>query len=434
MLGTRTGKTWSRRQLLNTLFSLVGINVGIAGLSFITTMLIANALGKKSFGDLSFGVAVGTYGLMFTQYGLEKSFVRDLVHFPKRVGELVKASLILKSMLFVLFLFFLFVGVCVFSKRGELSWAIVLVIFGTVLPAFQPHGLYDAWREMRRHAIYQMIERCTYFAFVWFAIFVPLFTLSLSLIAGFIVLSVVFGIFLQYRWALPRIDFRPVRGTWASIILIIRSNTWIWLAVLSGLSIDYLTQIILKFYAGSSELGLYSVAWKISQFGTLFLVQAGRIGAEATARQTVPGGEAIERRRFLRKYVALMGALGLLLGLPCILLPEQILKTFLPEYANASQMLRLLGLYPLLYGPYLAVLQYVVSMRMQRTYFTLITVAGFVSMGLNFWLVPQMQGIGSAISAIGSLALALFLFTTAVGLHFRNQIKPVTRKDRPNGY
>jgi O-antigen/teichoic acid export membrane protein len=408
------------RYLIDTLISLVGVNLFIAGLSFVTTIMIANALGREKFGDLSFAIAVGSYGLIFIQYGLDKSFVRELVHFPNRFGELLKASLLLKSMLFVLFLFFLVVVVALFLHHSGFSLEMVPVILATAFAAFQLNGVYDAWREMKRHAVYHMIERCIYFALVWFVIFVPFTALSLGLIGAFMMMSTVTGLFLQYHWALPRINFKSVQGTWPSTIFIIRSDVFIWLAVLSGLSIEYLSQIILKWYAGSSELGVYSVAIKIPQLAILFLSQAGRIGAEATARHTVPETNASARLRFLVKYAGLMTAIGLMVGLPCILLPEYILMVFRPEYANAADTLRLFGFYPLMYGPYLVLLQYVISSRMQRTYFMLITTAGIISIGLSFWLIPQMHSKGAAISVNISLAVALTLFVAAVGFHLKS--------------
>lgn len=409
-----------RHQLVDTFFSLVGVNLFIAGLSFVTTVMVANTIGREKFGDLVFAIAVGTYGLMFIQYGLEKSFVRELVHFPDRVGEFFKASILLKSILFTVFLLFLVAAKIFFPHKFEFSWGMILVIIATALAAFQLNGIYDAWKEMKRHSVYSMVERCLYFALVWFVILVPVSTLSIGLVGAFMIMANVIGLFIQYRWALPRINFKPVYGTMSSIVYIVHSNVFVWLAVLSGLSIDYLSQIVLKWYAGSSELGVYSVAVKVPQLATLFLAQAGRIGSEATARHTRPEETASRRLRFLVRYAGLMAAIGFVVGLPCALFPEFILVVFRSEYASAADTLRMFAFYPLLYGPYLAVLQYVISCGMQRTYFILIASAGIFSVGLNFWLIPQMHSKGAAISVNISLAIALILFVTAVGFQLKS--------------
>lgn len=409
-----------KRQTADTLFSLVGINLFIAGLSFVTTIFIANTLGKETFGDFSYAVAIGTYGLMFVQFGLEKSLVRFLVHYPMRFGELLKASLLLRSLLFFLFVLFFAIALLLCHHRLGFSWGIVIVIFATTFQAFQLSGVYDAWKKMKQHAVYVLVERCTYFALIWCVILFPFFPLSIELIGVCMITSIIIGFYLQYRWALPRIDFKSIQGIWPSTFFIIRSNIFIWFAVLSGLSIDYMTQIILKWHSGSSVLGEYSVAWKIMSLATLFLGQAARIGSEAMARHTRPDIAVNERFRFLMKYVVMMAVLGLLIGLPCLLFSPYILKVFRPEYASAAETLRLFGLYPFLFGPYLAVLQYAISSGLQITYFTLITVAGLLSIGLNLWLIPQMQSKGAVISVIISLAVALILFSAASALHLIN--------------
>lgn len=420
-------KQYTRRHetLLQNLFSLLLVQVAVAAIGFVTRVKIANVLGREAFGDFAFATAVGTYGLMFIHYGLEKSLVREFVHFPNRFGELLKTALLLKAILFALFLFFLLVSAAVLSTHPGYSWQMVPVILATTLTAFQLQSVYDAWREMRRHALYFMAERCVYFLLVWTAVLVPFFHLSLGWVGVFLALSVCSGLFLQYRWALPRIEFASVEGVRSSSRFILRSNFWIWLAVLSGLSIDYLSQIILKMYAGSSELGGYSAALTIAHLATLFLTQVGRVGLEATARYTLPGKSARQGIRFLFKYSVLMAAMGFFIGLPCLLFPSQLLAIFRREYADVADTLRLFGLYPVLYGPYLAVLQYVISCRMQRMYFTLITVAGFLSIGLNLWLIPRMQSNGAAVAVIVSLVAALLLFFGAVLYRQKGEDKAV---------
>lgn len=410
----------TKRQF-SILYSLVGVNLIVAGLSFVTTMMVANALGSKTFGDFAFAVAVGTYGQMFIQYGFEKSLVRELVHFPDRFGEITKASLVLRLALFILFLLFIVIVRAATSKH-EYSWGMMWVAVATAFTAFQLQGVYDAWNEMRRHAFYLMFEKCIYLALLWIVFLFSIHSLSLELVGLFLMAAAGIGLYLQYKWAMPRINFKSVQGLLPSISFLLRTNSLIWLAVLSGLSIEYFSQIILKWYMGSSELGVYNVAWRITQFSIIFLAQAGRIGAEATARYTRPEISATEQFRFLMKYCALMTVLGCVVGTPFFLFPKYILSFLRPEYANASEVLRLLSIYTLLYGPYLAVLQYTISSRMHKSYFTLITLVGGLSVGLSIILIPQMHSTGAAISVIISISLALFLFFVAIYVRLKNMV------------
>jgi O-antigen/teichoic acid export membrane protein len=406
-----------------TLFSLIGINVFVAGLSFLTSMVIANTLGSKTFGDFAFAIAIGTYGQIFIQYGLEKSLVRELVHHPGRFGEILKASLWLRGAIALVYVVLLVLIVGTMVRRHEAGWGMIWVPLAMVLAAFQLFGAYDALNSMKRHSVYLMVEKCLYLALVWFVMLVPVVPLSVGILGILMMASALVGMYLQYSWAGPRIEFRPVEGTRRSVVLLMRSNALVWLAVLSGLSIEYFSQIILKWYIGSAELGVYNVAWRTVQFAVLFLAQAGRIGAEATARHTRPEVPAGAQLKFLVKYVSLMGAMGFLVGWPFLFFPRQIIMLFRPEYAGAAEILRALSFYAFLYGPYLALLQFVVSSRMDRAYFILITVVGIASCGLSRLLIPAMQGRGAAISVIASLGVALVLFAAVVGHRLKN-MKP----------
>jgi O-antigen/teichoic acid export membrane protein len=106
----------------------------------------------------------------------------------------------------------------------------------------------------------------------------------------------------------------------------------------------------------------------------------------------------------------LMTVLGIIAGLPCLMFPRQMLSVFRTEYAAAAAPLRILSLYPMFYGPYLAVLQYVISSRLQKTYFAMISVVGLISMLLALWLVPSFGSTGAAISVVVAISIALFLF------------------------
>lgn len=407
------------RKLLDNLFSLVVIHTALAGIGFVTRVGMANAIGIDQFGDLAFALAIGAYGQMFVEFGLEKTFVRDLVHFPNRLGEFVKASLCLRFGMFAILAILLTLSTPFLPPSVSDSWELLPALIATVLLAFQLQGVYDAWKEMRRHSIFALVERCLYFASVWLAILTPWFTLSLFRIGLLMLASVSIGLFLQYRWAWRRTDFTPVFGVWKTTVSMSQSNVWIWLASLSGLSIGFLNQIVLRCYAGSAELGKFSAAWLLISVAILVLNQVARVGSEAAARYTRTGTAASEQLRFLTKYVILMAAVGFAMGLPFVLFSGRILTVFRQEYATAAIELRILGLYPMFYAPFLATLQYVISSRLQKTYFALITIVGVNGLVLCLWLIPYMRGIGAAIAVVVSIGIATAIFLTAAGLHLR---------------
>jgi O-antigen/teichoic acid export membrane protein len=57
---------------LHNLSVLVIVNFTVAGIGFLTTVKIANTLGKETFGLLAYGLAVSAYGIAFIRFGQDK--------------------------------------------------------------------------------------------------------------------------------------------------------------------------------------------------------------------------------------------------------------------------------------------------------------------------------------------------------------------------
>ncbi len=403
------GLLTSHRSIIKTLSSLVVINLIVAGLGFITRVAVANEIGIAQFGELAFAITIGTFGLLFVQFGIEKSLVRDLVHFPARFGELLKSSLVVRGILFAIF-----IALIVLSNTiTEVPWAnssTILIVFASVISAFQLNGVYDAWKEMSRHAVYNMVQRLIYFTLVWAFIFIPNVQLSIWQIGIFMLVAAGIGLVIEYGWAWPRIRFVAIEGSWKATQFIFKANIGIWLAVLFGHTISHFSPIVLKVYSGNVDLGGYSAAWLYIQLAMLLQTQLGRIGTEATARHTQLKTEVLAQKRFFIKYVTLMAVIGLIIGAPAMLFPKLILSVFSNEYQSAADTLRILGLYPLFFGPYLAGLQYLISIRKQYTYLSITAILGVFSIIINLILVPQMQSQGAAIAVVTSQALAALIF------------------------
>jgi O-antigen/teichoic acid export membrane protein len=88
----------------------------------ITQVKIANVLGIENFGLIAYGMALATYGAMFVRFGLDKTLVRDLIHFPDRYTAIVKASLALRFTLLTLVITAILVWKLFASPTSDLSW------------------------------------------------------------------------------------------------------------------------------------------------------------------------------------------------------------------------------------------------------------------------------------------------------------------------
>ena len=413
----------SQRVRLKNLSGLLICNFAAAGLSFVTTVKIANMIGKENFGNLAYAMALGMYGQAFVRYGMDRTLVRDLIHYPKRFAELVAGSLLLRGSLQFLIITGLLVSKLVFNVSGAFSWGLIFIVITYGLRSLDLQTVYDAWMKMGRHAAYNLIRRIAYFLFIWTIILWSPEHLSIILIGSGLLATEILYLFLQQRWAFRRIDFGAIKAPLTSVAIeLSKSNFWIWLASMGFLSFGSLNQIILKHYCGAAELGGYAASWQIASAVMLLLTQVGRIGNPATASATRPETNRKPMIHFLSRYSVVMLLIAAPICIPLFFFPELILKTiFKPEYASAAGVLQILSIYLLVVSLGIVASQYVISSRMERTYFVSVIMGGILSITLCLSLIPTMAGYGSALALLIAHGASMSLYWVVMIQHVRKQ-------------
>jgi len=412
----------SQRINLGNLSALIFFNFLAAGLFFVTQIKIANVIGKENFGILAYGIALGMYAQTVVRYGMNRTLVRDLIHYPKRIAELVIASQLLR----VIVLATVIVGLLTWKMiwhPTDLSWAVVVIVLAYSLKSLDLQPAYDAWNSMGRHAAYNMVQRGFYFILIWAVILAAPQRLSLIWIGVVLLITHLFYLYLQQRWANERIEWSwnsPERNL--AVGKLFKNNFWIWLATVGCLSFGTLNQIILKHYCGPGELGGYAASWQIISAAMLLVGQLSRVGNPATARATRPESNGSRRRSFLLKYSGIMAVMALPVVVPSVLVPGWIIGSlFRPEYASSAGTLRVLGLYLMVFSLGCVASQYVVSARMEKTYFASVVLGGSLSIILCIVLIPRLSGLGAALSL-------LIAHSTSIGLYSFVMIKDVWKK------
>lgn len=413
----------SQSRNLQNLSALVVFNFLAAGLFFVTQVKIANVIGKENFGYLAYAIALGMYGQALVRYGMDRTLVRDLIHYPHRFAELVAGSLLLRGVIQLLMIVGLLIWKFAFDASGALSWGLMAVVVAYSLKSLDLQPVYDAWLKMGRHAVYNFIQRVLYFLLIWAIILWSPNNLSIAWIGFGLLGTQIFYLLLQQKWAFRRIDFGVIKAPLISVAgELSKSNCWIWLASMGALSFVSLNQIILKHYCGAAELGGYAASWQIASTATLLLIQVGRIGNPATARNTKPQANKKARIRFLIRYSGVMLLTAAPICILTIIFPGLILRTiFKPEYASAAGILRLLSVHTLIVSLGAVATQYVVSARMERTYFTGVIVGGILSIILCLVLIPRMAGYGAALALLIAHGTLMGLYWLAMIQHVRKQ-------------
>lgn len=405
---------------IKTFSVLVFANVFAAAAGWLTQIYIANTLGKELFGQVAFAVAIGMFGQVFIRVGLDRTLVRDLIHFPDRFTELVQASLYLRYMLALIMLCGLLIWK-ILNQGSSISWGIVLIAMGSSMLSLDLQPVYDVWQKMQRHTVYFLIQRACYLLLVWTVLLIFRIFFSVFWIGVATLISVIFYLGLQHRWTLKRMDGEPKKRfieLTGSIVWLVRNNWLVWLSAIFALIIVILNQLLLKQYSSFAELGVYAAAWQLVMIGTLLTEQISRIGRPAMARKTMPEISKRKQMRFILQYAALMVGVVMPLVFAMVFFPKVIFTLmFRPEYHEATSILPLLGVYLLLYSVGVVVAQYVLSVRLERAYFYSVMLGGVLSIGLCPLLITRYGISGAALSLLIAHGTAITAYIVSTIRH-----------------
>lgn len=413
----------SQRHNIKSLSVLVFINFLVAGLGFVTKVKIANTLGKADFGLFSYGFALAAYGGAIIRFGFDRTLVRDLIHHPDKKGQIVAASVILRGLLFALVTTALLIWKFFSPATSDLTWGVILIVLGNSMLGLELIAIYDSMGQFSRHSVYNLIQRCLYFIAVWtMIIFSPKY-FSIFWLGVFTVTSISLYLLLQGKWLFRQLDFTDAfESIGKATFKLVKSNFVVWSSSIAGLSFGILSQLILKYYNGKESLGIYASAWQLLSVVMLFLNQLSRIGNPAIARLLQTEGNIKTRSIFVIKYLSVM-TIGILpIGVAYIFFPTNILNyMYKPEYCVAAPILRILGIYAVIFSWGLVASQYVISSRKESLYFISLMLGGMLSIVCCLLLIPIYAGLGAAISV-------LIGHTFSMSIYFIYMILDIRRK------
>jgi len=296
------------------------------------------------------------------------------------------------------------------TQVNRLGFIGALIVFIQGVQALNLASMYDALDRMKRHAVFLLIERCFYFGSVWTFVWLFRDSLSIPVIAIFMLFSTFIGLTLQYSYSSFKLYFRINRNSMMLAIHLLKKNLWVWSAVLATLSFGGLSKIILKHISGSNELGDYSVAWQVVPLASIFITQIGRIGNPRLARVLQPATSRNKKIRFLLRYTILSTIAGTIIGMPAILFPGHILQIFRPEYATAAFPLRIFGGYVIIISLGQVATQYLIAVHKELIYSMVVILSGVLSLFLYHLFIPLWSATGAALAVFFSHGTAIIIY------------------------
>ena len=393
------------------------IQLLIALLGYVLRVFLSRELGKELFGEFTFALALGTWASLFIQGGLEKTLVREFILDKPCRPVTFTSSLVLKTALLLPATLFI---VCILSKAfidSLIFQGLLALALAAALRAFNTQAVYDSEKQQTTFSFISLGERVVLLLTVLLAC---IFQNTIScFILGYIYLLVMVAN-LTAQFALS--PFSPAIVSYQCISNSLKKlfqHSWlIWLATLSGAAVEYSSPLLLRYFSGPRDVAEFGVCWLLV---TLLLLTQGQLARLGYVRLLEACKiSSVETYRVWKKYSFWMLLLGLLVSLPGLAFPVRLLSLFGTEYESASQILRILSLYPIIFGPFLASLQYMLTLNWNRAYLVINLLTGVSSLLGHVLITREYASSGAATVSVLSLFIGLSAVTTLIYVYRPN--------------
>ncbi len=387
----------------NTVFGFLG-QAAVKGVQLGTAAVLARVLETAGFGDLGYIVAVQAFFVFLGDFGIEKTVLKKVARHPDRTQTLLGAAIGLRTVLSfgAALLAILFLVLAAPTPRlawlGALACATLPFTFGTLYPAF-----YQAHLRVGRAAWLSFLQGAVTASFLLLAALAPALRpglakhhleLVVAALAAAPVASLLLSGWLSRRDLRPRLAYDP--ALWRAILREASPLAFNTICVLIAVRAD---QIILRSLRGAEELGQYVAAVRLYEGFTII--------PAVLLMSAYPLMARYDRHSSARYYEAsywsykVLGIFVLPLALSFTILAEPVMRLVYGDpYVPASTALSIL-MWALFFSfTGMVTFDAVTAAGRQRIFFVFSLITVFVSLALNFALIPRYGMTGAAIAAL----------------------------------
>ncbi|EGT0626428.1 TPA: flippase [Citrobacter freundii] len=388
------------RNLLKNIISLLSVQGANYIIPLLTLPFLVVTLGPKSFGNLSFSLAVIQYFVLLVDYGFSLSATKQVSTagcVKKTIGTIFWSVLVCKIILFAISLIILVVLI----NSNEYINSNSLVLFcslGLVLGnVFFPVWLFQGLEKMGTVSLINIATRFLSVPLIFLMVKEPhddwIVALIYSLVA---VLAGIISLLMAVKMDL--IKRTPI--TYGDVKFQFSNG---WHLFISSASVSLYTTsvtVILGFVAGPHAVGFFSSADKIRQAFQGLIVPVSqacfpRINAVLTQNRD-KGIQLINLLLKLQSFCTLFMSVCLF-----FLSPYIIHLLYGEDYENSVTVLKLLAFCPFLVGVSNVLgIQTMLSLGYSKEFSRILLIAGCISLAAIYPLTKFMNEDGAAISVL----------------------------------
>ncbi len=370
---------------------------------------LARYLGIEQFGIYSYAIAYVAIFRAFAGLGLDRIVVRNIVNSPESKDEIISNAFVLKLIGGIVSAIFAVVTIYGLRPDDQLLQSVVAILSLSMI--VQAFDVVDLWFQSQVTSKNTVIAKNLVFLtisvskFYLILIQAPLIYFVWLIFIEFCLLGIV--LVLVFTRHQKQIKIGLFRFTKAKEILM--DGLPLMFAVFAVIIYMKIDQVMLGEMTSSRDVGLYSAAVKISEAWYFFPA----IIAKSVFPSVVKYREENKKKYYqkLQKLFVHLVGISYVVSIFFTVFSHQIITTlFGSEYYDSGLILSVhiwAGVFVSL-----GVIRglWINAENINNFYFISTSIGALVNIGLNFILIPKMQGLGAAIATIIAQCLAaLFL-------------------------
>jgi len=397
-----------RKILINTGW-LISERIFRLGIGLFVSILIARYLGPENYGILSYALSLIAFMAIFVFLGLSGLVVREIIRFPDEKDKLLGTTFSLKF-IGSLLAFLVILGLAKFSHNTSESEFWILLIIGLSLFA-RPFETIDFWFQSQVQSKYTVLANSTAFMVATIMkVLLVLFgatviaiaaTSSLELILASVLLVCIYRYkgFSIFQW---NAQFSKAKELLSQSWIIILAG----FLALINLRVD---QIMLRWMTDASEVGIYSVAVAFSE--VWYFIPTAIAMSVYPKLIELKKTKSLDYDKRLQQVFDVLFVMAFSVAIAMTFLAGPLIPLLYGEAYTKSSSILIIHVWAGIFMFTKAIIDKWVLIE-NALYFQLMIHGGgaLVNVLLNFILIPQFGGKGSAIATLISYATSSYLF------------------------
>lgn len=382
----------------------------------VTQVKLANYLGASVYGIYAYCLAIGEVGAMFVRYGRNKTMVRDLIQYPDKRNSLVVSTFFLSLVNLGLFLTITFL--CHEPLDIQVNWTYFLLILSPCFASLSLDPVYESLKMMSWSSIYGLMQKFGFLIVIWglffFHLHVSLFAIGLIVVATWIIVCSMEYYEIGTQLRIKFLEKVRIKDLW----ILYKDNFVIFLSCITGVAFGPLISLILNNYTDNKSVGIYAAGLQIYHICLFLNTQIARVGNPMMAEVGKVDCPVEKRKKMVYRYSLIMMATSMPFAIPMLFCPSLIINMlFSDEYIALSNYLPFLAIYLLAINIGVVFTQFMISMRMDKVYFTIYVSSALLTLLVSYATIPSLGILGAFISlciphSIGCMLYMLFSIKT----------------------